>query len=371
MDSRFSTADTLVTAERKGKSGLSIPLRIDSVEQTPKHDAWGQIVHCSDLNGVHVKVTVFAGEELAEYSFEVGEWYLFDGVNPDVYSGSIGIVAKWERQVSELEDAPVAKMESRTVRQIGNLDGIAALDIETCSTVNERKHEPTNPNHQEILCIGVGYSGPDTEDLDSTVLFRKDASDQAELELIEETIQWLEEREWEALVTFGGAWFDLPVLIGRAELTSNALKEQSRGSTVRDALESYYHADLSATKNRTLGTGSLEDMAAHVGSPPPETHWTDFDHGLSPRAWRSEQWPAMRERGREPPADDLDDPVVFNSDIPHFGDAWLDSMAAGQTAVADSLFDCIETYTLADIEPLFAIVESDLAVGQPAFQMQY
>ncbi|WP_265112042.1 hypothetical protein [Halosolutus halophilus] len=75
MDSTFSTADFLVTADWKREYGLSIPIRIDTIEQTPEHDAWGQIVHCSDLNGVHVKVTVFAGEELTEYSFEVGEWH--------------------------------------------------------------------------------------------------------------------------------------------------------------------------------------------------------------------------------------------------------------------------------------------------------
>lgn len=71
MHSTLSTASTLLTADQEGKYGLSILLHIDTIERTPEHDAWGQIVHCSDRNEVYVKVTVFAGEKLAIIAYRV------------------------------------------------------------------------------------------------------------------------------------------------------------------------------------------------------------------------------------------------------------------------------------------------------------
>ena len=71
------TASNLVAAERDGEYGLTVPLRIDKVERTPDHDWWAQIVHCSDVLGTHVKLTVFDDDDcdLVDYSFEEGTWY--------------------------------------------------------------------------------------------------------------------------------------------------------------------------------------------------------------------------------------------------------------------------------------------------------
>jgi len=77
------TASNLVAAERDGEYGLTVPLRIDKVERTPDHDWWAQLVHCSDVLGTHVKLTVFDDDDcdLVDYSFEEGTWYEFDDVN--------------------------------------------------------------------------------------------------------------------------------------------------------------------------------------------------------------------------------------------------------------------------------------------------
>jgi len=372
MKSEPASAGTLVAADREGRYGLSIPLRVDAVERTPDNPAWGQLLHCSDVNDVHVKVTIFDGEELADYPFEEGCWYEFDDVNPDVYQGSVGIIAKWARQVSELRDRPYSPPERpQSVRRLGDLDAIAALDIETIATVNEHEREATNPRHQEVLCVGLGHRGSSEDAPESTVLFRDDATSDAEVHLIERTIDWLERRDWDALVTFSGAWFDLPVLVGRADLAGKAVGDRDLGRRVRETLESCYHADLSATKNRSIGAGSLEDMAAYVGSLTPETRWTDYDIEQSPRSWRPDQWAAMRSEGRDPPSDDPADPVVYNSDVPYFGQAWLEAMDDGRVEEADRLFECLDAYTRADIDPLFAIADSEAAAGQPAFFMEY
>ena len=372
MESEPASAGTLVVADREGRYGLSIPLRVDAVERTPDNPAWGQLLHCSDVNDVHLKVTIFDGEELADYPFEEGRWYEFDDVNPDVYQGSVGIIAKWARQVSELRDRPYSPPERpQSVRRLGDLDAIAALDIETIATVNEHEREATNPRHQELLCVGLGHRMPGREATESVVLFREDATLDAEVDLIERTIDWLERRDCGALVTFSGAWFDLPILVGRAKLAGEAVGDRDLGRRVREALESIYHADLSATKNRAIGKGSLEDMAAYVGSPPSVTRWTDYDIEQTPRSWRPDQWTAMQSDGREPPSDDPVDPTVYNSDIPYFGRLWLEAMDDGRVEEAERLFECLDAYTRADIDPLFAIAESDVAAGQPAFPMMY
>lgn len=375
MASDTLTASSLVAAERKGEYRLTIPLRVDKVERTPDHDWWAQLVHCSDVLGTHVKLTVFDDDDcdIVDYAFEEGAWYEFDDVNPDVYQGTIGIKAKWDRQVRQLSHHPETPPQDPTaiVRQLGEADAIAAVDIETITTVSERELEPPNPDHQELLCTGVGYRSGSGEEIEAEVLFREDETASAELDAIEAVVNWLDVRDIDVLMTFGGAWFDLPILVGRAERAAAEIGEPRRAEDVRTALGSYLHADLTTTKNRELGEGSLEDMAEHVGSPAPKTLWTDYETRLTPKTWRENQWTVMQEDGRDPPSDDLADPIVFNSDIPYLGDAWLTARAEGEHDRASHLYECLETYTLADIHPLFAIADDEQSAGQPSFQMSY
>ena len=369
------TVGDLVEADRENRHGLMIPLRVDKVERTPDHDWWAQLVHCSDVMGTHAKITIFDDDnsDLTEYSFEESCWYEFSDINPDVFQGTVGIKAKWARKVQQLRKSPEqsSRAQDNVVRQLGESGDVAALDIETITTVPERDLEPTNPDHQELLCIGVGYrSSPDAE-VEVDVLFREDASPSAELKALEAAATWFEARDIEVLLTFGGAWFDLPVMVGRADRVATTLNEPERAENVRATLESFYHADLSATKNRVLGEGSLEDMANHVGSPAPKTHWTDYETGLAPENWRETQWEVMREDGRNPPSDEVADHVVFNSDVPYLGDAWLTAQAEGDHERCAALKECLETYTSADIRPLYAIADAEMSAGQPAFQMSY
>lgn len=369
------TAHDIVAAARDDEYGMTIPIRVDQVEDSPDNEWWEQVLHCSDVLGIHTKVTIFDDEdcELTDYTFRAGSWYEFDDVTPDLYGGTIGMKLKWERQVRPLSDRPEGptQVSDETVRRPGDVDGIAALDIETISTVSELELEPPNPDHQEILCTGLGYRSGPGDDVETAVLVREGRSAEAELETIEAVVDWLSTREFAVLLTFGGAWFDLPVLVGRAERAAEEIDAPSRGASVRSALESFYHADLSTAKNRELGEGSLEDMADHVGSPAPETHFTDFETELEPRNWRGDQWQLMHQDDRVPPSYDLDDPVVFNSDVPSVGEALFDAREVGDGDRAAELRDCLETYTRADIEPLFAIADHETVAGQPALRMSY
>jgi len=120
-----------------------------------------------------------------------------------------------------------------TVRRLGAADAIAALDIETITTVSERELEPPNPDHQELLCTGVGYRGSLNEEIEAEVLFREDETASAELDAIEAVVNWIDAKDVDVLITFGGAWFDLPVLVGRAERAAAEIGEPGRAENVR------------------------------------------------------------------------------------------------------------------------------------------
>lgn len=368
-----ATASTLLEAEQEGRYGLTIPLYVDHVDRMPDHDSLAQHVHMTDVTGTHVKATVFDDNELADYEFAPGTWYEFDDVNPDVFRGTIGLTARWTRQVRQLDEPPASAETDpiSAVRQLGDLQRLAALDIETVATVDEQELEIGNPDHGELLCVGLGYYDRETEQTESVVLFREDGSTAAEQALIEDVLAWLDARDIDGLLTFNGTGYDLPMLVGRAENLGAERGDSTSPDHVRSTLESYQHADLMVLKNRVLGEGGLEDMAAQVGAVPPKTLLSDFDIDVSPREWRTDQWETMRDEGREPPSDDVEDPTVYNSDVPYLGQQWLDALAAGEDATAMTLYDCLDHYTAADIGPLFAIADSEHAAGQPVFQSTY
>jgi len=156
------TANNLVAAERDGEYGLTVQLRVDKVERTPDHDWWAQLVHCSDVLGTHVKLTVFDDDDcdLVDYSFEEGTWYEFDDVNPDVYQGTIGIKAKWDRQVRQLCGRPEMSPSDTTdiVRRLGAVD---ALQHSTSRRL--RLFPSENSNHQTQTIKNYSVPALDTE----------------------------------------------------------------------------------------------------------------------------------------------------------------------------------------------------------------
>lgn len=375
MGHEVLTVSDLVRADQNGEYGLTIPLRIDKVERTRDHDWWAQLLHCSDVHGAHAKITIFDDDDvdLTDYKFEENCWYRFTDVNPDVYQGTVGVKAKWSRQVTRISSPPElpSGKSDDIVRLLGDATKVAALDIETISTVSEKERDPTNPDHHELLCTGVGYRSEPGGAIEADVLFRDGSSATAELQAIEAIVNWLDDREVDVLITFGGAWFDLPILIGRSEQTSALVDQPRRGKRIKKSFESLFHADLSKTKNRVIGRGSLEDMASHVGSPTTHTEWSEYDFDISPRSWRERQWEAMKADGRDPPSNEITDTTIFNSDIPYIGREWLSALEEGEHEREEEIRACLEAYTLADIRPLFEIANCEAAAGQPAIEVSH
>jgi len=90
--------------------------------------------------------------------------------------------------------------------------------------------------------------------------------------------------------------------------------------------------------------GSLEDNADVR-----KTHWGIYEHFLSPTEWRKDH-PRVD--------DDPDDPVVYNVDIPYFGQRYLELTEQPESAPEyRALHELLRNYTPADIDSLFKLLE--------------
>jgi len=90
--------------------------------------------------------------------------------------------------------------------------------------------------------------------------------------------------------------------------------------------------------------GSLEDNADVS-----ETHWDIYKHSLNPAEWRKDH----RRFDGNP-----DDPVVYNVDIPYFGQRYLELTEQSESAPEyRALHELLRHYTVADIDPLFELLE--------------
>jgi len=72
-----------------------------------------------------------------------------------------------------------------------------------------------NPDHLELLCIGVGHQPGPGEHVETHVLFRRDWTPEAELELLYRLYEWVRTHISEYLLTYNGKKFDLMHLRGR------------------------------------------------------------------------------------------------------------------------------------------------------------
>lgn len=226
------------------------------------------------------------------------------------------------------------------------MTGTLALDIETVSP----DREPTEGAHFrdssyfELLAVGLGYRPEPGAAVERTVLFREDGSPDAELALLDAVGDWCGERGADTLLTYNGTDFDLLHLDGRADLAGEAAGDQrtDRLAPIRDL----DHVDLMADVEACWGgRRNLEWVCGKLDVAVESTKWADYDHGLDPDEWRS-----FGDRGAE---------AVKNTDVPRFGERYLalaDVDARG-TVTFRALGDLLADYTLADIEPLFELLD--------------
>lgn len=349
---------------------VTLEIRVDRVEVLPNHDWLAKRIHCTDVEGTHLKLTLFNDDDLAEYDFAESKWYQIGPCPTDVYGGSIGIKTRHTTEIGPLEDPdrqphPGLDTEDTSLIQLGASKGRVGVDIETITTVSEQELEAykndhdgdTNPDHYELVAVGVGYQPQQGDPIETEVFLRDNPTPVAEFHLIEDVIDYLRQYEATTLLTYGGNWFDIPVFRGRAETTAERANiDSERVATVQETLDGLYHADLMQGVYRVFNGGSLEATAAKIGQEPAKTYWDIYSHELDPQA--------ARERFEDGPWEDSSDPVFYNKDMLFFGEHYLESLEESPESVPRrALAQLICEYTRTDIAPMFHIADDDRFVG--------
>jgi len=349
---------------------VTLDICVYRIETLPDHDWLAKRIHCTDIEGTHLKLTLFNDDELAGYDFTESGWYRIGPCPTDIYGGSIGIKTRHATTVEPLEEPhqqphPGFDGEDTSLIQLGASKGRVGLDIETITTVSEATIEAykdehsgdTNPNHYELVAVGVGYQPRQGDPIETEVFLRDEPTPASEFKLIEDVIDYLTQQEATTLLTYGGEWFDIPVFRGRAKASAEtAAIDPDRVASVQQSLEELYHADLMGGVYRVFDGGSLETTAAQVGHEPRTTYWDVYNHDLDPQA--------ARERFADGPWEDSSDPVFYNKDMLFFGDHYLESVAEPPESLhRRALTQLLYEYTRTDIAPMFHIADDDRFAG--------
>lgn len=327
-----------------------------------------RFAYFQDMKGVFVTLTIFPDNDyLIEREWEEGQWYQFTEVNGNLYNGENGIKHRDGASVEETTP-PGLKGPTDGSRAINELipslyDDTAriAVDIEVLTTVPDSELDLNNPEHIELLCIGVGFQTEHPHPPITEVLFRPEDGPAGECQLLESFCTWLDEHPGQTLLTYRGEQFDIPHLQNRARIAAEKVgasdsepKYEGLEERVTDALESYTHVDLGETAFKAFEYPSLNDLLDRFGIEIPKTYWAAYNHGLDVRDWRTEQQNNKL----------IDGSVVVGADIPQFGDHWLKLRDHGATETCRfrSLDALLRKYVKADISPLF-----ELSYVQPFF----
>lgn len=355
---------------------VTVNLRVYRVEKLPQHEWLAQRIHCSDEEGTHFKVTIFNDDHLADYEFAENQWYRIGPCPTDVYAGSIGIKVRRSTEVSKIDNIvsdahPGFETEDPSLVQLGASVGRVGIDIETVATVSEQEIEAykdanngdLNPEHYELVAVGVGYQSRGDEPTDTEVILREEPETDDEFRVIEDVVDYLHRTDATTLLTFGGTWFDIPVLRGRAEIIAETVGVgRERLERVHQTLDSLFHADLKQGVYRVFDGGSLEKTAKKVGSEPPETFWDVYCHDLDPEE--------SRRTFDDGPWNNLRDPVFYNKDMLFFGDHFLRTTEDPPESVPRrALYKMIHEYTRTDITPMFDIADDERFDGLATWRL--
>lgn len=233
------------------------------------------------------------------------------------------------------------------------MTGRFALDIETVSPSLDRYERPPDfqdPAHFELLAVGLAHEDADGE-RETEVLYRETRAPEGELDLVDRTCDWIDDRPGDVCLTYGGERFDFVHLVGRAEAATAECSGRTETYRRICALleEELTHDDIQPAAQAAFGEyTSLEAACAEVGIEPAETRWADYDHGIDLDEVRPRNY-----RGQE---------HVTNRDVPVFGERYLALADAGatETLTFRSLRELLDHYGREDIVHLF-----DLADARP------
>lgn len=300
-------------------------------------DDGNTVVRLEDIQEEEFNLKIWSGDE-PNKDLKDEEWVLLENALGDVYQGETNLGSNHGKvRFQYLDSVPsfVEKTESSPqTTMIESSEGVVAIDIETIATVSEDEFDFEDSDHVELLCIGVGYSPQKGLPGKSEVLFRTGRSPESEASLLLDFCDYVQSHCPSTLLTFKGD-FDYRHLIGRAERLSSLEPE------LADQIERLFE-DKEWMNKEPLG--SLEDNI-NV----PESYWDIYAHSMNPRDWRADH----------PRFDDpVDDSLVYNIDIPYFGERYLNLREESKEALeVRALHELLHHYTVTDIEPLFQLIE--------------
>lgn len=223
-----------------------------------------------------------------------------------------------------------------------------AFDIETVSPDVPHTDRPTfdDPTDFEFLVSGLGYQEAPGEDIETELIFRDGWGAVSELDVIEATLDWLDDRDADQLVTYNGTNFDLVHLRGRAEIACNAAGERAGLVERIDAfVDGVEHIDL---RNDAVsaygGYPTFEDVCSKNDVGTEKTLLED--HGISVDALNKYRDSAS-----------WGDAHIGNGDVPVIGERFLDGIDEGKTSAVETYREALEHYSRADIVPLFDLAD--------------
>jgi hypothetical protein len=96
-----------VKADIEDGKEIDIALRVTGVDEW-EHDAIARKIHLEDVDGAAVDLTVFHNNDVADFEWQIGEWYLLKNVVGNEFRGEMQLNPGYDLTVTLLDDPPAA-----------------------------------------------------------------------------------------------------------------------------------------------------------------------------------------------------------------------------------------------------------------------
>lgn len=96
--------------------------------------------------------------------------------------------------------------------------GTLVLDIETASPFEEPPENSNDTKYYELFAVSLAYADDVESTPETEVLFRRGGwEDDNTIDLYQRMFEWCDQRDFDRLLTYNGAWFDGKHLLNWAQ----------------------------------------------------------------------------------------------------------------------------------------------------------
>lgn len=225
-----------------------------------------------------------------------------------------------------------------------------AFDIETVSpdVPHDQKPNFDDSGDFEFLISAVGYQADPGAEIETELFFRDGWTPEAEVDVIESTLDWFDSRDGDTLLTYNGERFDLIHLRGRAEIAgTSAYDHDDLVARVESFLAGIEHDDVRDDARAAYGgypslEGTCKKNDVEVVETPLEEY--GFSEERLNKTRSSKVW------GKD---------HLVSQDVPVIGEEYLGAVNAGETDTEafENMREGLAHYARADIRPLFELAD--------------